>query len=492
MKRNKILTFLTALVVLISQSCEKIEEVRSYAPVLSFEKSTETIKTDVGSYDLKISLSKPADKEVRAKVDFTGTAIEGEHYSVASKEVVFAKGAKDATIKIIILNENIYDELLNIKCLLSPSKDYAVDPEIKPAFILTLTKEIILPTISFKASEQSRFTNPYLAETLTFELTLTEALRFDAEVRLNVEGGLTIGADFLIDNGNSNTISIPKSVTTKTFTVTLKKKDQAGYNQNLKLTLVPITPKSCIANDLTSFTNITVKDPVVDMSPLFKSAALLSGAGFQMTQAIKATDGTYAGTTVVNIHNNPNKGNYMKSFRNIAFQSTFGCNNNAPGGDVLRLADLLNFNTTDTVIADYGVGKTTRFFSPTDSLLRFVADGENIRKGKVFAPAQKFSAKLVLKVDWETGTNGNKQWHLDSKATGGNILLSTYPLTFATMEIELVKLEGTYDLDATTPVIYFDAWFRSTSKHFMRNVPVTHDIVKEGDLYKISYRYTPK
>ena len=182
----------------------------------------------------------------------------------------------------------------------------------------------------------------------------------------------------------------------------------------------------------------------------------------------------------------------MKSFRNIAFQSTFGCNNNAPGGDVLRLADLLNFNTTDTVIADYGVGKTTRFFSPTDSLLRFVADGENIRKGKVFAPAQKFSAKLVLKVDWETGTNGNKQWHLDSKATGGNILLSTYPLTFATMEIELVKLEGTYDLDATTPVIYFDAWFRSTSKHFMRNVPVTHDIVKEGDLYKISYRYTPK
>lgn len=489
---SKSLIILIAFCVLFTQSCEKMEEVRSYAPVLSFAKQSETVKTDTGSYDLKLVLSKPAQKEIKAKVDFTGTAIEGEHYTVVSKEVVFAQGEKESVVKINILNENIYEELLSVKCLLSPGTDYSVEPELNSEFVLTLTKEIILPTLSFKAADQSKFTNPYLGETLTFELNLTEALRNDSEVRLNVEGGLTIGTDFLINSGNSNTLTIPKSVTSKTFTVTFKKKDKAGYDQNLKLTLVPVTAKSCIVKDVESVTSIIVKDPVVDMTPFFKTAALLSGSGYQMTQAIKATDGTYVGTTVVNVLNNSAKANYMRSYRNLSFNTAFGCNSNSPGGDVLRLSDLLNFSTTDTVVADYGVGKTTRYFSPSDSLLRFVADGENIRKGKVFAPAQKFRAKLVLKADWETGTNGNKQWHLDSKATGGNILLSTYPLTFATMDVELVRLEGTFDMTEITPVIYFDAWFKSSSKYFMKNVPVTYGVVKEGDLYKVSYRYTPK
>jgi hypothetical protein len=228
------------------------------------------------------------------------------------------------------------------------------------------------------------------------------------------------------------------------------------------------------------------------MSSFFKTAALLGGLGYQMNQAIKAKDGTYSSSIVVNVLNNSSKGNYMKSLRNLSFNSAFGCYANTPGGDVLRLADLLKFNTTDTVIADYGVGKTTRFFSPSDSLLRFVAEGDNIRKGKVFAPAQKFRARLVLKQDWETGTNGNKQWHLDSKSTGGNILLSSYPLSFATMEIELVKLEGRFNIDEDIPVITFDAWFRSNSKYFMRNIPESYDIVREGDLYRISYKFTPR
>jgi len=493
MMKKKLCGLLTLIAgFLVIQSCEKIEDTRSYAPVLFFERSTETVKTDVGSYDVKLVLSNPAEKEIKAKIGFTGTAIEGEHYSVSSNEVVFAKGDKEAFLKINILNENIYDELINIKCLICPSKEYAVIPEQKSEFILNMTKDIILPTLSFKPAEQDRFTNPYLAETLTYELCLTEALRMDTEVRINVEGDLSIGADFLINEGNSNTIIIPKSVLSKIFTVTFKKKDMAGYNKTLKLTLVPVTSKSCIVNEESSFTNITVKDPVVDMSSFFKTAALLGGLGYQMNQAIKAKDGTYSSNIVVNVLNNSSKGNYMKSLRNLSFNSAFGCYANTPGGDVLRLADLLNFNTTDTVIADYGVGKTTRFFSPSDSLLRFVAEGDNIRKGKVFAPAQKFRARLVLKQDWETGTNGNKQWHLDSKSTGGNISLSLYPLSFATMEIELVKLEGRFNIDEDIPVITFDAWFRSNSKYFMRNIPESYDIVREGDLYRISYKFTPR
>jgi len=142
-------------------------------------------------------------------------------------------------------------------------------------------------------------------------------------------------------------------------------------------------------------------------------------------------------------------------------------------------------------MADYGVGKTTRFFSPSDSLLRFVAQDENTMKGTVTARPQKFSGKILLKADWETGTNGNKQWHLDSKATNGIIANSTYPV-IANIVIELVKLEGTYDFTQTVPEIVFDAWFKSSSPYFMRIQPALLDIKKEGELYKVSYRFTPK
>mgnify|MGYP000894776367 FL=1 len=104
---------------------------------------------------------------------------------------------------------------------------------------------------------------------------------------------------------------------------------------------------------------------------------------------------------------------------------------------------------------------------------------------------QKFSAKLVLKADWETGANAAKQWHVDSKLTGGKIENSTYP-TFATIEVELVRLEGNYDFTIAVPEIIFDAWFRSTSPYFMKNFPATYAREKEGDLYKLTYRYYPR
>jgi len=67
MMKKKLCGLLTLIAgFLVIQSCEKIEDTRSYAPVLFFEKSTETVKTDVGSYDVKLVLSKPAEKEIKA------------------------------------------------------------------------------------------------------------------------------------------------------------------------------------------------------------------------------------------------------------------------------------------------------------------------------------------------------------------------------------------------------------------------------------------
>ncbi len=473
-------------------SCEKLEDTRSYTPTLSFETASATVQASTGVYNLKVKLSRVSTKEIIAKVDFLGTAVLDEHYTVGSSEVEIQAGKSEVIIPITILDANIFDELLEIKVVLSPTKDYAVDPSLNPEFVLNITKEIVLPELSFVQNADNEHSNPFLAETLTFQLNLTEPLRSDSQVSLNIEGGMTIGSDFTINGGNNNILNIPKDVTSINFELKLRKRDQGGFNQNITMTLVPVENKKFIVTTEGSQFTVKVSDPIVDFTTILKSPALLGGSGYTQNQAIKSVDGEWIGKVGLNLDVNPSKKNYLRSFRNLSVISAFGCNANITGGDILRLAELLVFATTDTVIADYGAGKTSRFFSPSDSLFRFVADGENILKGTITSPAQSFTAKLVLKADWETGTNGNKQWHLDSKATNGDITQSTYPLVFDQITINLVKLEGTYNFEGTDPEMVFDAWFTSSSKHFMKNVPTSHDIIKEGNNYKISYRYTPK
>lgn len=472
-------------------SCEKIDESKNRTPIISFESGQVTVSTQTGKYDLIVKLSSPAQKETIVKVNLSGTAIENEHYAVASKEIKILAGASEGKLPITLMHDNIWENNLELRVVLSPGTSYVIDPKSNPEIKIVLTKEIVLPILSFDSQSLSAHTNPYNAQLITFNLKLDQQLRADAVVNMAFEGDMTIGADFFVNGGSNNKFTIAKSSTTASFTIKIHKKDAAGFNKNLKITLSPADNKLFTVSAEKSSYNLKVSDPLVDFSPVLRTAALLSGQGFQIYQAIKATDGSWSGNVTVNMGANTAKKNYLKTFRNMSFNTAFGCESNSPGGDILRMAELLNFANTDTVIADYGVGKTTRYFSPSDSLLRFVADGENSQKGAVYGVNQKLKAKLVVKADWETGTNGNKQWHLDSKATGGKIENSNYP-TFATIEIEIVKIEGTYDFTLATPEIYFDAWFKSTSPYFMKNLPANLAISKSGDQYKISYRYIPR
>lgn len=483
--------FAVFAIVTGTTSCEKIEIEGSYSPAVYFENAQSSVNTQSGAFDILVKLSKPAPKNLTVKFTFSGTAIENEHYTVASKEITVEAGKSEAVIPVTLLNDNIWDSELTLKATIAPGTDYAVDPKMNPEQTILLTKEIILPILSFAVQPQNEHTNPFLAEKLTFILNFDTPLAYDSEAALNIEGDLTIGADFLINGGNTNKITLAKGQLSHTFEVQIKQKDAAGVSKNLKLTLDRGTSKYfAVSSEKGSYT-VRVTDPEIGFAPVMKTAALLSGSGFQIEQAVKATDGTWSGKVVVNAGPNFAAKNYLMSYKNMSFNTIFGCQSNSPGGDVLRLADMLLFATTDTVMADYGVGKTTRFFSPSDSLLRFVAQDENTMKGTVTARPQKFSGKILLKADWETGTNGNKQWHLDSKATNGIIANSTYPV-IANIVIELVKLEGTYDFTQTVPEIVFDAWFKSSSPYFMRIQPALLDIKKEGELYKVSYRFTPK
>lgn len=492
LKINRMSLFFAILTMIaFISSCEKIEHVGNYSPSVYFETKESTINTQSGAFAIIAKLSQPAPEDISVKFTFSGTAVENEHYTIAAREILVEKGESEAVINVTLLNDNIWDPELTLKATIVPGTDYAVNPEMNPEYTVHLTKEIVLPVLSFLDQPENEYTNPFLAEKLVFTINLDTPVAYDSEVALNIEGDLTIGADFLINGGNSNKIILPKGITSNTFEVQILKRDAVGVEKHLKLTLDRGTSKYfAVSTEKGSF-NVKVTDPEIGFTPVQKTAALLGGSGFQIEQAVKATDGTWSGKVVVNLGYNVSAKNYLKSYRNMSLNTAFGCQSNSPGGDVLRLADMLSFATTDTVIADYGVGKTTRFFSPSDSLLRFVASGEDIMRGKVTSKPQKFTANIILKTNWETGTNGNKQWHLDSKATNGIIANSTVPV-ISTIVVELVKLEGTFDFTQTTPEIIFDAWFKSSSPYFMRIQPALLDIKREGELYRVSYRYTPK
>ena len=389
------------------------------------------------------------------------------------------------------MNQNIWDENLELKITVAPAVDYVIIPATNSETTIKFTKKIVLPIISFDKTATPLITNPFNSEEITFKLKLDQALPVDREVTLSIEGGMTIGQDFMVNGANSNKIMVPKGVTNHTFKIKINKKDNAGFDKDLKITLIPSDPKFLAVNTEAGSYTLKVTDPLVDISPMLRKESIGGNPGFQIYQAIKGTDGTWIGKVIVSSIQNTVKKNYLKTYKNLSFNVAFDCMSNAAGGDALRLADMLNFATSDTVIADYGVGSTTRYFSPSDSLIRFVASEQTTLKGTLATVNQKFTAKVLLKADWETGTNGNKQWHIDSKATGGNITKSTYP-TIATVVIELVKIEGTYDLTLAEPELIFTAWYKSPSKYFMKNMPATLAIAKDGDMYKVTYRLYPR
>ncbi len=484
--------FVVLIVLLFGAiSCEVDDYGKTSIPSVSFQSESISVNTDLGYYDVVVTLSEPARQELVVKLQLSGNAIENEHYTIPEKQVVIAKGQTSGEVRITILNENIWDENLELKINLAPSVDYVIIPEMISATTIKFTKEIILPIISFDVTDTPESTNPFYGEEITFKLNIDQPLTADREVVLDIESEMILGKDFLVNDGTSNKLIIPKDATSHTFNIKINKKDDAGFDKDLKITLIPTDPKFIAVSNETGAFTLKVVDPIVDISPILLKEAISGNLGFQIYQSIKGTDGSWVGRIVVNSSKNNEKKNYLKTHRNQIFISAFDCMSNTAGGDALCLSNMLNFATNDTVIADYGASSTIRYFSPSDSLIRFVASKETTLKGTLATVNQNFSANIILKPDWETGVNGQKPWHLDSKATGGDITKSTYP-TLATVVIELVKIEGTYDFTLEEPELIFTAWYKSSSPYFMKNMPETLAIEKDGDMYKIGYRLYPR
>jgi hypothetical protein len=470
-------------------SCQK-EDNRENIPIVSFERTLFAVDVDNSTtFNLRVGFSNPAHKDFILRFNLSGSATQGIHYAVTSTEVAVSKGTSEIIIPFSINSENIWASELTIKVLLIPSVDYAIDPQLAAHATIVLSKEISLPFVSFLNTDNI-FTNPFNAETITLGLAVSEPLQQDAQVVLQIHSEMIIGEDFLINGSTSPIIDLPMGKAEFEFEIQIIHKDEGGFDKLLQLTLAAAEPPTVIPLTEGSQVVIEVGDPIVDLSPMFITVAQLGGVGHQIRQAIRAADQSWSGNVIIDASANPNKPNHMRSHRNMSFNALFNCLANTAGGDLFRLSNLLFF-ASDTTIADYGTGSTTRFFSPTQSFLRFVANGKDITRGNVSSPRQKFKANLILRSNWESGSNPNRPWQIDSRLTNGIIENSTVP-TFHTMEVWLEKLEGTFDFTLPLPEIIFTAWFQSDSPYFLRTNPQGLDIVKEGDWYKVTYRFYPR
>lgn len=90
---------LASVLALIASACQSLEVLeRGDAPQLNFE----TFRYSLGKGDLALTLSleQPATHELRIPFALAGTAREGEDYSIASREFVFATGQTTASVSI--------------------------------------------------------------------------------------------------------------------------------------------------------------------------------------------------------------------------------------------------------------------------------------------------------------------------------------------------------------------------------------------------------
>ena len=481
-------------VLTAAAACRQAEDTRYFAPAVEFGSAQYAVSAGDGGLDIDIHLSRPASQAFTIGLNIDSSLEEGVQYRIASTSVPIAAGQQDAKVHVDLVDDEIWVESAWIELILKPGERYTLDPG-KSVARVDISKVIEMPIFRLVTQEDPVVTNPFLAETLSFKLEGDRDTPKDLDVELDF-GGLEYGTDYRIVGGDAKGFTFPAGARSYTFQVEILKKDLSGYDREATLTVIPQRGKYSVDPDHASV-NLHLVDPVVNFSPLLRTAALQNGQGYQVRQAIKAPDGTWNGNTTVDIGVSSDGSNYLRNFRNMYDHPSFGCMANASVSQLFRFNDLmpLYIYPNDITVLDYGNDQNHREFSPADSLMRFVLDKGETRKGGIYLTSPRtFIAFIGPRAEWT-----NSIWPVDSKATGGDIFASTHPSLQGRISVTLEKLEGRFDFtDSETPVIV-TAWFSSDTDKFMqadtvngKDPAATYAVTKEDGLWKVEYKLWPR
>ena len=476
-------------------ACRQAEDTRYFAPAVEFGSDRYAVSAGDGGLDIDLHLSRPASQAFTIGLNISSSLEEGVQYRVASRTVDIASGQQDAKLHVDLVDDEIWVESSWIEVLLKPGERYTVDPGKNSTARVDISKTILMPIFRLVPPQETVETNPFLAETITFQLEGDRNTATDLEVELDF-GDLVYGTDYRIKGSDGAGFIYPAGARSHAFQVEILKKDESGYDRQAVLTVVPKRGKYSVDPDQGSVT-VHLSDPVVDFSPLLRTAALQNGRGYQIRQAIKAADGSWNGNTTVDIGVSSDGSNYLRNFRNMYDHPSFNCMANASVSQLFRFNDLipLYIYPNDITVLDYGNDQNHREFSPADSLMRFVLDKGETKKGDIYLNKPRtFIAFIGPRAEWT-----NSIWPADSKATGGDIFASTHPSIQGRISVTLEKLEGRFDFTDSDAPVLVTAWFSSDTDKFMqadtangKDPAATYAVSQEDGLWKVEYKLWPR
>ena len=480
--------------LLAAAACREAQDTRYFAPAVEFGSAQYAVSAGAGGLDIDIRLSRPASQAFSIGLNIDSSLEEGLQYQVASNTVPIAAGQQDASVHVDLVDDEIWVESAWIELILKPGERYTLDPA-KSVARVDISKVIDIPIFRLNAPEAPVVTNPFLAETLRFQLTAERETTKDLDVVLEFDG-LEFGKDYRIAGSETAGFTYPTGARSHVFEVEILKKDESGYDKEATLTIIPKRGQYSVDPDRGAAT-VHLSDPVVNFSALLRTAALQNGQGYQVRQAIQAADGSWNGNTTVDLGVSSEGSNYLRNYRNMYDHPSFGCMANASVSQLFRFLDLMPLYTypNDITVLDYGNDQNHREFSPADSLMRFALDkGETLKGGIYLEKPRTFVAFIGPRAQWT-----NSIWPADSKKTGGDIFASTHPSLQGTISVTLERLEGRFDFtDSVSPVV-LTAWFSSDTDKFLqadtangKDPAATYAVTKEDGLWKVVYKFWPR
>ncbi len=484
----RIITIFLLFITLVS--CESAIDNRYFAPQVEFSATNMVFASEDGEGAIELNLNTPASKDLTISLTYIGNATNGVEFEAAN-EVQIKKGESSIIIPITFIYNKIYSKEIDFEVIISPGKDYGVEPDSPNTVSIKITKEILLPLISIEPDNYRDYTNPFNAEKITFTLRSSMVAEEDIPVKLSFNSNLEYSKDFSIDGKDEPVITLSKGSSEVQFDIAINQMDRAGIDEALTIK-VDVDSELYYPNEQGGEFTLRVHEPLVDFSSIFRTGALY-GEGYQLYQKMRMTNGEWDSRNALNV-NEIEGSNYLRSLKNL-MNTAFGCIGSAPGGNILRLSDsMLGSNQNDTTIADYGSASNVRFFSAADSLFRFVPSYEDPTKGRVtLTSPKKVRAALALYDEWDKDTELGKVWHIDSRETDGNIEISTNPAILGYIEVEIAHIEGTYDLSNSSETMVFEVWFKSNRPDIFFRVPPTDvEVIREDGYVKIEYALYPR
>ena len=479
-------SFLLIAALLVAAACRQAEDTRYFAPAVEFGSGQYAVGAADGGLDIDLHLSRPATQAFSIGLNVSSSLEEGVQYRVSSRTVDITAGQQDAKVRVDLVDDEIWVESAWIEVLLKPGERYTVDPGKSTARV-DVSKKIAIPIFRLVPPEMPVETNPFLAETLQFQLVPNSNTANDVEVDLTF-GDLEYGKDYRIVGSETSGFIFPAGARSHSFQVEILKKDQSGYDRQASLTVVPRQGKYTVDPEQASVP-VHLYDPVVPLKALWRTAALNGGTGYRWNQAIKTPEGEWEGNTTVDMWLSADESNYVQNQRSLWTHTSFGCPATASPSHPFRLTDLCPGlrHPNEVTILDYGANESYRSFFPCDSLFRFVPDRfDDLNTGSLVMPSPRtFYAYIGDRVGW------NNVWKDDAKKTDGDMAASTDPAIQGKVYVTMQKMEGRYDLNER--VLYITAWFSSEDERFMEDVDFAKwAITREDGLWKVDYKLWPR